>query len=109
MNKTGNPSQRGSLGMLASHLRRAQGPVLTEIRAGLSSILAEVRRMVERVHIQCELRGIQRQERRAVREVEWLRNELLQQQRNLDWLQIEYRARRLALAARLDQLAKVPL
>lgn len=108
MNNTRNTSQRGGFSMLASRLRGRQGPVLTEIRAGLGSILAEVRRMIERVNIQCELRGIQRQEKRAVREVEWLRNELVQHQRNLDWLQIEYRARRLALAARLDQLAKVP-
>ncbi|SOZ12055.1 hypothetical protein [Cupriavidus taiwanensis] len=88
--------------------RRFDGPIVREIRAGLASIVAEVRRMVARVSLQCELSGIERQEKRAVREVHWLRHELTQQERNLDWLQIEYRARREVLTARLEQLVKVP-
>lgn len=87
---------------------RFEGPVAQEIRVGLTSIAAEVRRVMARVRIHRELRSIEREERRAIREVDWLREELVNQERNLTWLEREYRERRKALNARLQTLSKVP-
>ncbi|NSX04833.1 hypothetical protein [Cupriavidus gilardii] len=92
---------------LTTPRHRLDGPVAQEIRAGLSAVAAEVRRMVARVKVHRELRSIDREEARAVREVNWLRDELVNQERNLAWLEREYRDRRKALNARLHALGRV--
>lgn len=88
--------QRGAVAFLARP--RFDGPVARELRGGLTRIGAEIRRTAALVNIRRKLRSIDREERRAIREVDYLRNELLQHERNLEWLLIEYTSARKQLS-----------
>ncbi|WP_316154752.1 hypothetical protein [Cupriavidus sp. BIC8F] len=89
-------------------VRRHDGPVVQEVRASLVRIKAEIRRMLARVAVHRKLRAIDREERRAVCELQYLRHELEQHERSVAWLEIEHRQNRKALLERLAQLAGGP-
>ena len=97
---------RGALNLPARP--RFDGPVARELRVGLARVGSEVRRMVARVAALRALRAVDREERRASRELAWLRNELEQAEHNWNWLQIEYRQRRDALNTRVNSVAGDP-
>ncbi|WP_420996211.1 hypothetical protein ACKI2N_002410 [Cupriavidus sp. 30B13] len=84
--------QRGAVALFPRP--RFDGPLARELHAGLARIGAEIRRTAALVNIRRKLRAIDREERRATSEVAYLRDELLQQERNLAWLAIEHKASR---------------
>ncbi len=98
--------QRGAIVLPVAF--RFEGPVAQELRAGLCRAAAEIRRMAERVRIHRALRRMDLDEIRAVREVDWLREELVHQERNLSWIEFQNRQQREKLTDRLQQLAGGP-
>jgi len=79
----------------------AGSPALVELLAGWQSVRAEVRRVLARVRLQRELTNLDREEERAVHEVEWRQHELTQAAQNLALLQVRYENRRTVLRRRL--------
>jgi len=83
---------------------RFDGPIGMELRAGLRRIGAEIRRTCSLVATRYALRRLGREQLRANRDIEWQRNELLQAERNLVWLELEYTKERDRLLTRLQEL-----
>lgn len=81
--------------------KQTAGPVLIELRSGLRRVRAELRRLVVRVRTQCQLRRIDRDERRAIRDLEWMQRELDSARTNFTLLQGAYSNQRRALYRRL--------
>ncbi|MDF9428248.1 hypothetical protein EM868_00325 [Cupriavidus gilardii] len=80
----------------------AGSPTLIELRQGLRHLHAEWRRVWLRVRLRRELTYLDREEERAVNEVEWRKAELDDAQGNLIRLQVVYANRRAALRRRLE-------
>lgn len=78
------------------------GPVLAELLSGLRRVRAELRRLVVRVRTQCQLRRIDRDERRAIRDLDWMQRELDCARTNFTLLQGAYTNQRRALYRRLQ-------
>ncbi|AIV76443.1 Uncharacterised protein [Burkholderia pseudomallei] len=83
----------------------ARGPVLSELLAGLRRIRAEFRRAFVRVTTQCQLRRIERDERRAMHDLAWMERDLHNAKTNFVLLQGAYANRRRALYRRLKDTA----
>lgn len=79
----------------------AGSPALVEFVAGLQSVRAEIRRVLTRVRLQRELASLDREEERAVYEVEWRQEDLAKAEQNLVLLQARYEGRRKILHRRL--------
>ncbi|WP_231409640.1 hypothetical protein [Ralstonia solanacearum] len=80
-----------------------QGPVAAELIAGIRRIRAEWQRLRLRVGVQRQLRQLDREEFRAVRDVEWQQEELARAEGNLVRLQAIYAGRRRVLYRRLRE------
>ncbi|WP_407059083.1 hypothetical protein ACKZDW_13255 [Ralstonia syzygii subsp. celebesensis] len=80
-----------------------QGPVAAELIAGIRRIRAEWQRLRLRVGVQRQLRQLDREEFRAVRDVEWQQEELARAEGNLVRLQTMYAGRRRVLYRRLRE------
>lgn len=80
----------------------AGSPTLIELQQGLRHLHAEWRRVWLRVRLRRELTYLDREEERAVNEVEWRKAELDDAQGNLIRLQVVYANRRAALRRRLE-------
>ncbi|QBP09824.1 hypothetical protein [Cupriavidus metallidurans] len=85
------------------HLR--DDPVFRELRAGIGRVVAEVRRTLSRIETMRALRALDREEKRASREIDWMRKELDHAEANLVELEQWYRTRRKDLTARLKLLS----
>jgi len=84
----------------------AGSPTLLELQRGLRHLRAEWRRVWLRVRLRRELTYLDREEERAVNEVEWRKAELEDAQGNLIRLQVVYANRRAALRRRLEAAAR---
>lgn len=104
MNRSNRPAllQRGAFAFLSRS--RLDGPIARELRTGLTRVAAELRRTAALVSIRRRLHRIDVEEKRAIREVNYLREELIQNERNLSWLEIEYRLARERLNDRLNTI-----
>ncbi|PRF69344.1 hypothetical protein C6Q12_29680 [Burkholderia multivorans] len=83
----------------------AAGPVLAELLSGLRRVRAELRRLIVRVRTQCQLRRLDRDERRAMRDLDWMQRELDAARTNFTLLQGAYANQRRALYRRLQDTA----
>ncbi|WP_199031715.1 hypothetical protein [Ralstonia sp. ASV6] len=80
-----------------------QGPVAAELMAGIRRVRAEWQRLRLRVGVQRQLCLLDREEFRAVRDVEWQMEELARSEANLARLQAMYAGRRRVLYRRLRE------
>ncbi|VVE55623.1 hypothetical protein PIN31009_04983 [Pandoraea iniqua] len=83
--------------------RWKRGPVLTEVLAGLQRVAAEARLTAQRVRVHCQLRALERDERRAIRELAWLHREYLNAQANFALIERRCKNQRRALQRRLQE------
>ena len=79
----------------------AGSPAVIELQEGLQRVCAEWRRVCLRVQLQRELTSLDREEERAIYEVEWRQRELHEAEGNLALLQFQYESRRRSLHRRL--------
>ncbi|WP_104565821.1 hypothetical protein [Ralstonia mannitolilytica] len=90
--------------LVAVELRTGLVRIRAELVAGVKRLGAEWALMRERMAIQRKLRRQAKELERGIREVDWLREELMNAERNQSALELLYRANEEQLLARLAQL-----